>query len=567
MDSLAMTDSTVHPSKPTPTTTLYSKTSANPNIVGMHYKVGKKLGEGSFGTVYEGVDMLNNVPVAIKFEPRKADAPQLKDEFKAFKVLANSVGIPNAYYFGQEGLHNVMCLDLLGPSLEDMFELCKRKFSIKTVCLAAVQMITRVQTVHERNLVYRDIKPDNFLLGNLQSAPNAGHASDTRGIPTNTSFHGMHAAAQIHLIDFGMAKLFRDPKTLKHIAYRERKSLSGTARYMSINTHLGREQSRRDDLESLGHVFVYFLRGSLPWQGLKAATTKQKYEKIGEMKQSLPIEELCEGFPQEFSTYLKYCRDLTFEETPDYDYLRGLFSLVLKRTREVDDGIFDWMIVMNDERRSREAPQGVVQDQNGQAHESQKSPLQLLQQKQQTLIASPATSLRFSSFNVGGTPVPPSERLPDELVFKYPGDSGQKVNRRVASSERVKKKAPFLEIDTFASSENEETTVGANKARTPMAHMDERHRFSLPASSPLGASFSFMKSNLGSTAVLGRRDTQDGGVLVSTDVVSDPGMSPGNAQGHRKSISAFVRTLSQGSRDDDGAENIRWWKRLFKRLD
>jgi casein kinase 1 len=229
------------------------------------------------------------------------------------------------YYFGQEGLHNILVIDLLGPSLEDLFDHCNRRFSIKTVVMVAKQMLSRVQTIHEKNLIYRDIKPDNFLIGRP----------------------GSKSANVIHVVDFGMAKQYRDPKTKQHIPYRERKSLSGTARYMSINTHLGREQSRRDDLEALGHVFMYFLRGGLPWQGLKAATNKQKYEKIGEKKQTTPIAELCNGFPEELNKYLSYVRNLGFEDTPDYDYLRDLFTQALKGTGEVEDGEYDWMKLNN----------------------------------------------------------------------------------------------------------------------------------------------------------------------------------------------------------------------------
>ncbi|KAG5644374.1 hypothetical protein DXG03_008602 [Asterophora parasitica] len=267
--------------------------------------------------------MLSNTPVAIKFEPRKSDAPQLRDEFRSYRTLNGTPGVPQVHHFGQEGLHNVLVIDLLGPNLEDLFDMCGRKFTIKTVCMAAKQMVTRVQAIHEKSLIYRDIKPDNFLIG----------------VP------GTKTANTIHIIDFGMAKHYRDPKTKVHIPYRERKSLSGTARYMSINTHLGREQSRRDDLESLGHVFMYFLRGGLPWQGLRAATNKQKYEKIGEKKQTTPINELCEGFPEEFSIYMNYVRKLGFEETPDYDFLRELFTKVLKTLGEAEDGVFDWMLL------------------------------------------------------------------------------------------------------------------------------------------------------------------------------------------------------------------------------
>jgi len=191
--------------------------------------------------------------------------------------------------------------------------------------MIAKQMISRVQTIHEKNLIYRDIKPDNFLIGRP----------------------GTKSANVIHVVDFGMAKQYRDPKTKQHIPYRERKALSGTARYMSINTHLGREQSRRDDLEALGHVFLYFLRGGLPWQGLKAQTNKQKYEKIGDKKAAVPVKDLCDGYPDEFRKYLEYCRNLGFEETPDYDYLRDLLTKALRDLGEVEDGEYDWMKINN----------------------------------------------------------------------------------------------------------------------------------------------------------------------------------------------------------------------------
>ncbi|KAL9108635.1 MAG: hypothetical protein Q9227_006581 [Pyrenula ochraceoflavens] len=304
--------------------------SSSSNVVGVHYRVGKKIGEGSFGVIFEGTNLLNNQQVAIKFvrRPNMDYETQLltstRNLGKVMLLNYEMMGIPNVYYFGQEGLHNILVIDLLGPSLEDLFDHCNRRFSTKTVVMVAKQMLSRVQTIHEKNLIYRDIKPDNFLIGR----PNSKMAN------------------VIYVVDFGMAKQYRDPKTKQHIPYRERKSLSGTARYMSINTHLGREQSRRDDLEALGHVFMYFLRGGLPWQGLKAATNKQKYEKIGEKKQTTAIKDLCDGFPdnaEEFNKYLSYVRNLGFEDTPDYDFLRDLFTQALKNTGEVEDGEYDWM--------------------------------------------------------------------------------------------------------------------------------------------------------------------------------------------------------------------------------
>ncbi|KAL5783289.1 hypothetical protein ACOSP7_008318 [Xanthoceras sorbifolium] len=290
-------------------------------IIGEKYKLGRKIGSGSFGEIYLATHLDTNEIVAVKIENNKTKHPQLLYEAKIYKILQGGSGVANIRWCGVDGDDNVLVLDLLGPSLEDLFVYCGRKFSLKTVLMLADQMITRIEYVHSKGFLHRDIKPDNFLMGLGRKAN------------------------QVYIIDFGLAKRYRDPTTNRHITYRENKNLTGTARYASCNTHLGIEQSRRDDLESLGYVLLYFLRGSLPWQGLKAATKKQKYDKICEKKVSTPIEVLCKSHPVEFASYFHYCHSLTFDQRPDYGFLKRLFRDLFTREGYESDYVFDWTVL------------------------------------------------------------------------------------------------------------------------------------------------------------------------------------------------------------------------------
>ncbi|XP_022749832.1 casein kinase 1-like protein 3 isoform X2 [Durio zibethinus] len=290
-------------------------------IVGGKYKLGRKIGSGSFGEIYLATHIDTFEIVAIKIENNKTKHPQLLYEAKLYSILQGGSGIPSIKWSGIDGEDNVLVLDLLGPSLEDLFVYCGRKFTLKTVLMLAGQMITRIEYVQSKGFLHRDIKPDNFLMGLGRKAN------------------------QVYIIDFGLAKRYRDSTTNRHIPYRENKNLTGTARYASSNTHLGIEQSRRDDLESLGYVLLYFLRGSLPWQGLKAATKKQKYDQICEKKLSTPIEVLCKSHPVEFASYFHYCHSLIFDQRPDYGFLKRLFRDLFAREGYEFDYIFDWTII------------------------------------------------------------------------------------------------------------------------------------------------------------------------------------------------------------------------------
>jgi len=200
------------------------------------------------------------------------------------------------------GDYNALVLDILGPSLNDLFKFCNKKFTLKTVLLLADQMLERIEYVHSKNFIHRDIKPANFVMG-----------------------LDMRKLNQVYIIDFGLAKKYRDPKTRQHISCVEHKNLAGTARFASLNAHLGIEQSRRDDLESLGFMLVFFAVGKLPWQGVKANSREAFNNKIMQMKLNTPIEILCKQLPSVFDTYLNYCRALVFDEKPAYSVLKQLF--------------------------------------------------------------------------------------------------------------------------------------------------------------------------------------------------------------------------------------------------
>ncbi|KAF8309785.1 kinase-like domain-containing protein [Amanita rubescens] len=318
--------------------------------VGGKYRLEEEIANGGCGTVFLGVHTVAGKEVAIKLEPAVTKNSPLKQESKIYKTLMGGTGVPWIMWSGRKGDYNVLVIDLLGPSLEDLFKMCNRRFSLKTVLLLAEQLISRIEFIHSHSFVHRDIKPANFVMG----------VGD--------------AAHLVNVIDFGLAKKYRDPRTLNHIPYRRTDVHGvGTSLFAAINTHFGIESSRRDDLESLAYMLIYFLRGTLPWRKIRAPQTppihttpasegdapisdKENYNPVSvtwDMIRDAKIAAeplLTLGLPPEFDIIYRYARGLEFDDLPDYEGLRRLFRGLAERVGIEYDGVYEWTVSGNKQR-------------------------------------------------------------------------------------------------------------------------------------------------------------------------------------------------------------------------
>ena len=289
-------------------------------IIFNKYQPTKLIHSSGFGDVYEGKNIKENIPVAIKVERKNSPFDLLESE--AFYLMnLKGYGIPKIISYGHYFKYNILIEELLGKSIEHIYETKKsKKFSIKDVCMIALQSLDRLEFIHSKFVIHRDIKPQNFVMGRID--PDV-----------------------IYLIDFGLSRKYRSSRTYKHIKFKNIKLTFGSLRYLSINGNRGYEQSRRDDLESLGYMLIYLSTGTLPWIKAECANLEivKKYLYVYKLKKKTTAEKLCEDLPEEMAQYINYCRKLVFEEDPNYNFLRGLFENILINIQQKNDLKFSWI--------------------------------------------------------------------------------------------------------------------------------------------------------------------------------------------------------------------------------
>ena len=256
----------------------------------------RELGHGAFGKVLLMEHKDTARFYAVKIESLRAPVPQLFYEYRVYQRLRHIVGVPRVFALWQDGTSAFMAMQVLGPSLEHELTKITEWDVLQWIAPKALSVI---ESIHSAGFLHRDIKPENLLCG-------------IKGLSDR----------QLFLVDYGLCKRYRMED---HIPYREGKKLTGTIRYASVHTHLGAEQSRRDDLESLGYVLIYLLRRKLPWMNAGGATKQEQHDRITAIKTKTTLDDLCSGLPSCFIHYFRHVRALSFEGTPDYALLRSYF--------------------------------------------------------------------------------------------------------------------------------------------------------------------------------------------------------------------------------------------------
>ena len=286
------------------------------------------IGSGSFGQVLYGKHKNTSLEVAVKVISSDTSAETIKKEINFSKQLQKINGFPTIYYTCVYDKKNIIVESLLGPSLDKLFKYCGRQFPLKTVCLIGKEMVKRLENMHEKGILHRDLKPNNLTWGNYNSSYN--NISNNNSI-INNKYNKLDINT-IFLIDFGLSCYYLESGIgSKHYKIKNNLSFVGTLRYASLNSHKGIRQSRRDDLESMIYILIYFLKGKLPWQDVKAKQKEERHKLITEIKSKVTIESLCENTPKEFAELLTYVKNLEFEETPLYTKFYAFFHNLIEK--------------------------------------------------------------------------------------------------------------------------------------------------------------------------------------------------------------------------------------------
>ena len=284
------------------------------------YKPFIQKAHGSFSLIYEGINIETNEQVAIKLEPRNASAENqlLQSEIFYLYKLRHCPGIVKMITSGRTKKYNILIEPLLGGTLYSLYLDHNKNFTLKDICLISLQCISRLESVHNKGIIHCDIKPENFCVG-------------------------LRDKRIIYLIDFGISKKYRSDRTKNHIKFTITKTMCGTARYASMNALSGLQLSRRDDLESLSYMILYFLTKKLPWQGIVAKSLAIRYKKIYEKKSELEKWDKFLSLPVQIQKFIKYCRNLGFTEDPNYKMMKNLFYDLMKEYNYTDDKNFSWI--------------------------------------------------------------------------------------------------------------------------------------------------------------------------------------------------------------------------------